>query len=45
MLHTLELDVEKVPWQLPLELVNSLKGIISINMIHVTNSNRTIELF
>ena len=41
----LELDVEKVPWQLPTQLVNSLQGIVSINMIHVAKWNCTIELF
>ena len=41
----LELDVEKVPWHLPMKLVNSLQGIVSINMIHVAKWNCTIELF
>ena len=41
----LELDVEKVPWHLPTQLVNSLQGIVSINMIHVAKWNCTIELF
>ena len=41
----LDLDVEKVPWHLPTQLVNSLQGIVSINMIHVAKWNCTIELF
>ena len=41
----LELDVEKVPWHLPTQLLNSLQGIVSINMIHVAKWNCTIELF
>ena len=45
MPQPLELDVEKVPWKLPLKLSNSLQGIVSINMIHVAKWNCTIELF
>ena len=45
MPQPLELNVEKVPWKLPLKLVNSLQGIVSINMIHVAHWNCTIELF
>ena len=45
MPQPLELDVEKVPWQLPLKLANSLQGIVSINMIHIAKWNCTIELF
>ena len=45
MPQPLELNVEKVPWKLPLKLVNSLQGIVSINMIHVAQWNCTIELF
>ena len=45
MPHPLELNVEKVPWKLPLKLVNSLQGIVSINMIHVAKWNCTIDLF
>ena len=41
----LDLDVEKVPWHLPTQLVNSLQCIVSINMIHVARWNCTIELF
>ena len=45
MPQPLELDVEKVPWRLPRKLVNSLQGIVSINMIHVAKWSCTIELF
>ena len=45
MPQPLELDVEKFPWPLPLKLVNSLQGIVSINMIHVAKWNCTIGLF
>ena len=31
----LEIDVEKIPWQVPLRLAHSLQGKVSINMIHV----------
>ena len=39
------IDVEKVPWQVPLKLRNSLLGIVSINMIHVAQWSSTIALF
>ena len=45
MPQPLDLNVEKVPWQLPLKLANSLQGIVCINMIHVAHWNCTIELF
>jgi len=45
MPQPLELDVEKVPWKIPLNLKHSLQGIVSINMIHVAEWNCTIELF
>ncbi len=35
MPQLLEIDVEKIPWKIPLILANSLQGIVSINMIHV----------
>ena len=41
----LEVNVEKVPWHLPTQLVNSLQGVVAINMIHVAKWNCTIELF
>ena len=45
MPQPLELDVEKVPWKIPLNLKNSLQGIVSINMIHAAKWNCTKELF
>ncbi len=39
------LDVEKIPWKVPLKLANSLQGIVSINMIHVAQWSSTIALF
>ncbi len=39
------LDVEKIPWKIPLNLINSLQGIICINMIHVAQWPSTIALF
>ncbi len=35
MPQPLEIDVENLPWKIPLNLLNSLQGIVSINMIHV----------
>ena len=35
MPQPLELDVEQIPWKIPLKISNSLQGIISINMIHI----------
>ena len=45
MPQPLELDVEKVPWKIPLRLSNSLQGIVSINMIHVAQWSCTVSLF
>ena len=45
MLQPLVLDVEKIPWEIPLKLVHSLQGIVSINMIHVAEWTCTIALF
>ena len=45
MPQPIELDVEKIPWKIPLNLVHSLRGIISINMIHVAHWTCTIALF
>ena len=39
------LNVENMPWEIPLKLVNSLQGIVSINMIHVARWTSTIALF
>ena len=45
MPQPLEIDVEKIPWKIPLRLAHSLQGIVSINMIHVTHLSCTIALF
>ena len=39
------LDVEKIPWGIPLKLLNSLQGIVSFNMIHVAEWTCTVVLF
>ena len=36
MPQPLEIDVEKIPWKIPLRLAHSLQGIVSINMIPVS---------
>jgi hypothetical protein len=41
----IELDVENIPWNIPLKQANTLQGIVSINMIHVANWTCTIALF
>ena len=41
----LDIDVEKTPWKIPDELMHSLQGIISINMIHIASWNCTKLLF
>ena len=41
----LKLDVENLPWQIPIKLAHSLLGIVSINMIHVSQWICTIALF
>ena len=45
MPQPLEIDVEKIPWKIPLRLAHSLQGIVSINMIHVAKWSCTIALF
>ena len=45
MPQPLEIDVEKIPWKIPLRLANSLQGIVSINMIHVAEWSCTVALF
>ena len=45
MSQPLILHVEKIPWNIPFQLENSLQRIVSINMIHVAKWNRTVELF
>tara|TARA_B100000902_G_scaffold221879_1_gene210846 strand:- start:246 stop:875 length:630 start_codon:yes stop_codon:yes gene_type:complete len=39
------LDVETIPWEIPLNLAQSLQGIVSINMIHVAPWTCTVALF
>ena len=39
------LDVEKIPWEIPMNVVHSLQGIVSINMIHVAQWSCTVALF
>jgi len=45
MPQPLEIDVEKIPWKIPLRLARSLQGIVSINMIHVAEWSCTVALF
>ena len=45
MPQPLELNVEKIPWKIPLNLAHSLQGIVSINMIHIAEWNCTVALF
>ena len=45
MPQPLDIDVEKIPWEIPSELLHSIQGIISINMIHIASWNCTKSLF
>lgn len=45
MPQPLAIDVEKIPWQIPLRLAHSLQGIVCINMIHVAQWSCTVALF
>ena len=45
MPQPLAIDVEKTPWKIPSEILLSLQGIISINMIHIASWNCTKSLF
>ena len=45
MPQPLDIDVEKTPWKLSSELLRSLQGIISINMIHIASWECTTSLF
>ena len=45
MPQPITLNVENIPWKIPLKLVDSLQGIVSINMIHVARWTSTIALF
>ena len=39
------IDVEKIPWKIPVKISQSLQGIVSINMIHEASWACTISLF
>ncbi len=41
----IRLDVEKMPWKIPQKILHSLQGIVSINMIHITQWSCTMALF
>ena len=45
MPQPLDIDVAKTPWNIPSEVLFSLKGIIAINMIHIATWNCTKSLF
>ncbi len=45
MPQPLTLDVEIIPWEIPLKLASSLQGIVNINMIHVAKWTSTVALF
>ena len=45
MPQPLAIDVEEIPWIIPSEILLSLQGIISINMIHIASWNCTQSLF
>ena len=45
MPQPINLNVENIPWKIPLKLVDSLQGIVSINMIHVARWTSTTALF
>ncbi len=45
MPQPLNIDVEKIPWKIPSEILLSIQGIISINMIHIASWNCTKSLF
>ncbi len=45
MPQPLDINVEKIPWEIPSDIMLSLQGIISINMIHIASWNCTTSLF
>jgi len=45
MPQPLVIDVEKIPWKIPLKILRSLQGIVSINMIHIAEWSCTLALF
>ena len=42
MPQPLDIDVEKIPWKIPSELLLSIQGIISINVIHIASWNLSL---
>ena len=45
MPQPIALNVENIPWKIPLRLIDSLQGIVCINMIHVAQWTTTKTLF
>ena len=45
MPEPLKIDVKDTPWQIPSNILDSLQGIISINMIHIAPWHCTESLF
>ena len=45
MPQPLDIDVEKNPWNIPSDILLSIQGIISINMIHIASWECTKSLF
>ena len=45
MPQPLDIDVKKKPWKIPSELLLSIQGVISINMIHIVSWDCTKSLF
>ena len=45
MPQPLDIDVEKTPWEISTDLLFSIQGIITINMIHIASWNCTKSLF
>ena len=45
MPQPLEIDVEKIPYNILLRLVHSLQGIFSINMVYVAHWSCNLALF
>ena len=45
MPQPLALNVENIPWKIPVNLPHPLQGIVSINMIHIAQWTCTIALF
>ena len=37
IIKPIEIDVEKIPWKIPLRVAHSLQGIVSINMFRVAH--------